>query len=292
MPGSTFKILTTTIGLETGRLSTATRFPDERRWTPPDTDNPIQNYAGKICGGDLAEVFRRSCNIPFARTAVEIGPSEFTAGTNRFGLDQRLPFDLQGAATSTFGGAARDFEDSLALLAIHGFGQGSVQMVPLHMAMIAASVANGGMMLEPHVVRRTYRDDALVIATDGVVASPPENVLATTPTREWRRTMAPTTATTLTALMEGVTQSGTAACCLQIPGVRIAAKTGTAQLNPEGEPQRSHAWITAFAPADAPRVAVAVMLKGTSEEISAGTGGRLAGPIARELIARALSTTP
>lgn len=89
--------------------------------------------------------------------------------------------------------------------------------------------------------------------------------------------------------MEGVTQSGTAACCLQIPGVRVAAKTGTAQLNPEGEKQRSHAWITAFAPAETPKYAVAVMLKGTSEEISAGTGGRLAGPVARQLLVAALN---
>lgn len=290
MPGSTFKILTTTIGLETGTLTPASTFPDERRWVPPNTDNPIQNYAGKTCGGDLAEVFRRSCNIPFAKTAVEIGPSEFVAGVNRFGLDQQLPFDLQGAATSTFGGTAGYFDDSLALLAIHGFGQGSVQMVPLHMAMITASVANGGMMLEPHVIKRAFADDGLVIAGTGAVTSPPGNVMRTTEPREWRRTMAPTTAATLTTLMEGVTESGTASCCLKIPGVRIAAKTGTAQLNPEGEPQRSHAWITAFAPADAPKIAVAVMLKGTSEEISAGTGGRLAGPVARQLIAAALGS--
>lgn len=289
MPGSTFKILTTTIGLETGTLTTASTFPNERRWVPPNTDNPIQNYAGKTCGGDLAEVFRRSCNIPFAKTAVAIGPSEFVAGVNRFGLDQALPFDLQGAATSTFGGTAGDFENSLALLAIHGFGQGSVQMVPLHMAMITASVANGGIMLEPHVVKRTFADDALVIPGNGTVSSPTENIVRTTPVRQWRRTMAATTAATLTTLMEGVTQSGTAACCLQIPGVRIAAKTGTAQLNPEGQEQRSHAWITAFAPAEAPKYAVTVMLKGTSEEISAGTGGRLAGPVARQLLVAALN---
>jgi peptidoglycan glycosyltransferase len=92
--------------------------------------------------------------------------------------------------------------------------------------------------------------------------------------------------------MIGVTENGTAACCLQISGVKIAAKTGTAQLNPEGQEERSHAWITAFAPADAPRIAVAVMLKGTTDEISAGTGGRLAGPVAREMLTKALQVVP
>ena len=67
-------------------------------------------------------------------------------------------------------------------------------------------------------------------------------------------------------------------------GIQAAAKTGTAQLNAAGEPQRSHAWIIGFAPAEAPRYAVAVMLKGTNDEISAGTGGKLAGPIAKQVL--------
>ncbi|MEY2966949.1 MAG: hypothetical protein RLY50_999 [Actinomycetota bacterium] len=292
MPGSTFKILTTAIGLETGKMTTASTFPDERAWVPPNTNRPIRNYDGRVCGGDLAEVFRRSCNIPFAKTAVEIGPSEMVAGVKRFALGQRLPIDLQGAASSTFGGEAADFENSLALLAIHGFGQGGVQMVPLHMAMISASVANGGQMLEPHVTAQTLRDDSTLVVANGALTYDPADVVSTTQPTPWRRTMAPETAATLTNLMIGVTESGTAACCLQIPGVKIAAKTGTAQLNPEGEQERSHAWITAFAPADAPRIAVAVMLKGTTDEISAGTGGRLAGPVARELLQKALQVVP
>jgi peptidoglycan glycosyltransferase len=67
-------------------------------------------------------------------------------------------------------------------------------------------------------------------------------------------------------------------------GIQAAAKTGTAQLNAKGETERSHAWIIGFAPAEAPRYAIAVMLKGTNEEISAGTGGKLAGPIAKTVL--------
>ncbi len=282
MPGSTFKIVTTTVGLETGAMNDLSVFENSRSWTPPDTKKPIRNYGKKVCGGDLAEVFRRSCNIPFAQTAVTVGPSLFVNGVNKFGFDEQLPFDLPGAAWSTFGGTAAEFDDSLALLAIHGFGQGEVQVVPLHLAMIAGAVANGGAMRAPFVVTDTRSARGTVIS-------------ATQP-RTWKTPMAPATAATLRRLMIGVVENGTATCCLRLAnGVQAAAKTGTAQLNPEGQRQRSHAWITAFAPAgegQVPRAVVAVMLKGVNDEISTGTGGRLAGPVAKTLLDTAMRVVP
>ena len=271
MPGSTFKVLTTTIGLETATIDLTSKFKNERQWTPPNTKKPIRNYGKKVCGGDLAEVFRRSCNIPFARTAVNIGPDAMVNGVNRFGLDEKIPFDLPGAAASTFGGLAKDFNNSLALLAIHGFGQGQVQITPLHMAMIAASVGNGGTMMKPYVVEKALSQSGAVIRTTEPAA--------------WKTPMAPDTATTLTQLMMGVVQNGTASCCLRPNnGITVAAKTGTAQLNAEGERQRSHAWIMGFAPAELPQVAFAVFIKGVNDEVSSSTGGRLAGPIANSLL--------
>ncbi|MBJ7367022.1 MAG: hypothetical protein JHC65_01030 [Ilumatobacteraceae bacterium] len=279
MPGSAFKVLTTSIGIEAGVLNMLSTFPNAGKWVPPNTDNPIQNYGKKICGGDLAEVFRRSCNIPFAQTAVTLGPQVMSDGLAKFGMEKTIPFDLPGATASTFGGTAESFTDSLALLAIHGFGQGSVQMVPLHMAAIAGAVANGGVMMTPHVVADTRTHDDVVL-----------NRTQPTP---WTTPMTPATASTLTQLMIGVVNDGTASCCLKLQnGVQAAAKTGTAQLNAEGKKQRSHAWIIAFAPAAAPRVAVAVMLKGVNDTISAGTGGKLAGPVAQALLNAALRVIP
>ncbi len=279
MPGSAFKVLTTAIGIETGTLNMLSTFEKADKWVPPNTDNPIQNYGKKICGGDLAEVFRRSCNIPFAQAAVVLGPQVITDGLAKFGLEKTIPFDLPGATASTFGGTAQSFEDSLALLAIHGFGQGSVQMVPLHMAAIAGAVANGGVMMTPHVVADTRTHDDVVLER-------------TQPTA-WTTPMTQATAKTMTQLMIGVVDNGTASCCLNLKnGVQAAAKTGTAQLNAEGKKQRSHAWIIAFAPAQAPRVAVAVMLKGVNDTISAGTGGKLAGPVAENLLNAALTVIP
>jgi peptidoglycan glycosyltransferase len=144
------------------------------------------------------------------------------------------------------------------------------------MALIASSVANGGIMMKPYVVDRTLTHNGAVIS-------------ATTPSA-WKTAMAPSTAATLTQLMIGVAQSGTAACCIGLKnGISVAAKTGTAQLNPEGEKQRSHAWIMAFAPAEAPRYAISVFIKGVNDAVSASTGGRLAGPVAKQVLDAALA---
>jgi peptidoglycan glycosyltransferase len=90
--------------------------------------------------------------------------------------------------------------------------------------------------------------------------------------------------------MVEVVNKGTARCCLQLAsGQQAAAKTGTAQLNPPGEPPASHAWITTCAPAEAPRVVVAVMVK-ASDEVTAGTGGTVAGPIAKQVLDAVLAT--
>ncbi|HRE01367.1 MAG TPA: penicillin-binding transpeptidase domain-containing protein, partial [Ilumatobacteraceae bacterium] len=150
MPGSTFKVITTAIGLENGVIDFDSTWPNEREWTPPQTDNPIQNYNGTTCGGDLREVFRRSCNIPFAKLAVEIGPERMVAGTQAWGIGERIPFDLSGAVASNFG-TVEELHNNLARLAIRGFGQDDDLMVPLHMAMVAATVANGGQMMKPYV---------------------------------------------------------------------------------------------------------------------------------------------
>jgi peptidoglycan glycosyltransferase len=266
MPGSAFKVITTALGLEAGLIGLGSRWPTETAWTPPQSTRPIGNYRGSACGGDLVEVFRRSCNIPFAQLAVELGPQAMVEGTQRWGFEQRIPIDLMRPAASTF--APRiDYAANLPLLALGGFGQGDVQMTPLHMALVSAAVANGGVMMTPYVI-------------DGTRPEP------------WLRVMAPGTAATLGELMVAVVRSGTASCCLQLNGgVQAAAKTGTAQLNAAGQPERSHAWITAFAPAEAPRYAIAVVLKGTTAEISAGTGGTLAGPVARQVLNAALRVT-
>ena len=275
MPGSAFKIVTTSIALGNNTLSLASTFANETQWTPPQTNNPIQNYQGELCGGNMAEVFARSCNTPFARTGAQMGADVMVAGTKAWGIGETIPFDLAGGAVSHFGEVA-DFKDAIQKLAISSFGQDNDLIVPLQMAMIASTVANGGVEMQPYAIDSTLDHSGAVLNK-------------TTPT-VWKTPITPEVAATMNQLMVGVVNVGTAKCCLQLNnGIQAAAKTGTAQLNALGQQQRSHAWITAFAPADAPQYTVAVVLKGVNDQISAGTGGRLAGPIAKTLLDYALA---
>lgn len=279
MPGSAFKIITTSIALENGVATLDSTYPTSTEWVPPQTNDPIQNYGGHSCGGDLREVFYRSCNIPFAQMAVDLGPQRMIDGVRKWGIGETVPIDLPGAAASNFersGGEPIDFAQNLPLLAIGGFGQANDKIVPLQMCMIASTVAAGGKMMKPFVVDRTL-DHA-------------GRTLSSTSPSIWKNPINGLTAATLTSLMTDVVNRGTGKPMQLANGIQAAAKTGTAQLNGPGQPQRSHAWITGFAPAESPRYAIAVMLKGTNDEISAGTGGRLAGPIAKQILDYLFST--
>jgi peptidoglycan glycosyltransferase len=254
-------------------------FPSETEWVPPQTNDPIQNYGGTSCGGSMEEVFYRSCNIPFAQMAVELGPERMVAGTRAWGINETIPFDLPSPAQSNFensGGEPIDFANNLPLLAIGGFGQANDLMVPLQMCMVASTVANSGRMMAPYVVESTVDHDGDVLERTSPVV--------------WKQPISPTTAANLNSLMVGVVNNGTGRPMQLANGVQAAAKTGTAQLNAAGETERSHAWIIGFAPAEAPRYAIAVVLKGTTDEISAGTGGKLAGPIAKTVLDYLFST--
>jgi peptidoglycan glycosyltransferase len=145
-------------------------------------------------------------------------------------------------------------------------------MVPLHMAMVAATVANGGQMMAPYTVETTY-DHA-------------GRVLDQTQPEVWKTPISPETAAIETQLMIGVAERGTASCCIALNGgIPVAAKTGTAQLGVPSNPDLSHAWIVAFAPADNPQYAVSVLLTNVqSNADAAATGGRLAGPIAKGML--------
>ena len=272
MPGSTFKVITTGIGIEAGVIDRTTQFVRESEWVPPQTTNPIQNYRGSTCGGDLPEVFRRSCNIPFAQTAISLGPDRMVAGVDAWGIGEELPIDLPGAAASTFGDTA-DLAQQLPLLGIRGFGQNDDQMVPLHMSMVAGTVANGGQMMTPYVVEATYDHDG--------------RTLDRTQPEVWKTPISAPTAALLTEFMTGVTEGdrGTARSVQLADGQRFAAKTGTAELGLVGDPDRVHAWMIGFAPLEAPKYSIAVVLTDlTSTQADAATGGREAGPVVKTVL--------
>ena len=155
MPGSTFKVLTTSIGLEDGAIDLQSSWPDEVAVGATADRRPDRRTTAARCAvATSREVFSRSCNIPFAKTAVELGPDKMVDGVaggvsasrSRSTCPTRRP---RWRARSV---RPKNLDENLPLLAIRGFGQESVQMVPLHMAMVASTVANEGKMMKPYVV--------------------------------------------------------------------------------------------------------------------------------------------
>ena len=135
--------------------------------------------------------------------------------------------------------------------------------------MVAQGVANGGVMMVPHVLDHVENSDSEVIR--GTSYEP----------HEYSKAMDPATAATVRDLMVDVVNNGTGTRA-QIPGVQVAGKTGTAQV----EGQTAHAWFIGFAPADAPKYAIAVLVENGGELSSGdnGTGGRVAAPVAAQVL--------
>jgi len=259
-PGSTFKTVTASVALETGLATPETPYPEIRSLDLPLTDAELSNFGGQSCGGTLAVSFRRSCNTTFGQIGLDLAEA-FVAGAAAFGIGDVPPIDLVPEAALSIGPRAGTFQDEQPQFALAGIGQGPVSTTPLQMALIAAGIANGGVIMEPHVVKE-IRD------ADG-------DVVRTIPVREWKTAISPVTAQAVGAMMVSVVEDGTGTAA-QISGVTVAGKTGTAQTD-TGDP---HAWFVAFAPAEAPTIAIAVLVEHGGSFGSEATGGRVAAPIA------------
>ncbi|GIU86006.1 MAG: penicillin-binding protein A [Acidimicrobiia bacterium] len=285
-PGSTFKVVTSGIALEAEltprppsppgppyRLTpTSPVYPRIRSLDLPQTDRTLSNFGGSVCGGDLIESFRRSCNTTFGQIGLDLGPL-LGEGIERFGISTDPPrTDLHPAVVRSIGPEPEEFRENQPLFAQAAIGQGTVAVTPLAMAMVAQAVANGGVMLVPHVLDHVENGDGEVVPNSSFGI------------REMGRAMDPATAATVTQLMVEVVNNGTGTAA-QIPGVQVAGKTGTAQVQGED----AHAWFVGFAPAEAPVYAIAVLVENGGDLGSEATGGRVAAPIARDVLAGLLA---
>ncbi len=275
-PGSTFKIVTATAGIERGGVT-----PDSPNY--PVTDNyvaggrgqPIHNFGGESCGGTLFTILEQSCNTAFAQMGVEqAGAENMIDISGLFGWDRDVPLDLPGAAQSTFPAEAARAEPPF--LAQASIGQNANKATPLQMAMVAAAVANGGKIMTPHVMREVRDDQG-----DTVDTYDPQ---------VWTTPMSAATSETLRQAMIGVVTDGTASRLDdEVPdGTVVGGKTGTAELT-TAEPS-ANAWIIGFAgPEGQPaEVAVAVLVQ-AQPGVSEQTGGRVAAPIASQVLRQALT---
>jgi hypothetical protein len=254
-PGSVFKIITLTGALENRTVKPSDSWPLQQAAVLEGVE--LENANGEFCGGSLRNSFVHSCNSVFAPIGAELGAEKLVAEAEKFGFNQ--PPSLTGAQMSTIPPAG-EIGDDLAVGST-AIGQGRVLATPLEFATVAATIAERGVRPEP-----TLRKGAA-------------------PVRE--RVVSEDVARTVGRYMRSVVTSGTGTAAA-LPGVKVAGKTGTAELRdttPEPDPitgeivpsdaTDTNAWFAAYAPARKPRLAVAVMLVG------AGAGGATAAPAAR-----------
>ena len=279
VPGSVFKIVTAVAGLGSGAITPATAYKEQ----------PKAERTGLLVDGfrirdghhpqtgskalDFVEATEVSCNIWYALTGLATGGEDLIRYADRMGFDAPLPFDLPTAisqVTNGDGSAPGGFADDVEL-ANAAYGQAETFVTPLQMALVAAAVANDGALMKPRLVAsmagrnglsRTFGPEQMAQVIDADDA------------RDINRAMV--------AAVEGDLgrQFTTGA---KVPNVTTAGKSGTAELGGTGEP---HSWFIGFAPAEAPTVAIAVLVE------QAGRGGEVAAPIAGDLMTRYLRGAP
>ncbi len=274
-PGSTFKVVSVAAALESGKYTPGSTFPDPVRLEPcsetqkkpclPLTTQSLTNFTHQPCAGgtqiDLFTALRVSCDTTFAIIGLEI-PDDVREVAEGFGFNREVPFDV-GNEASTF----PDIEDENApLRAYAGIGQGDVVATPLQMALVAAGIANDGEVPRPRLVRE-------IISPEGSIERRFDPEIASEAVSE-------ETAEEVTRMMIAAVEDGTGGAA-QIPGVSVAGKTGTAQTVKGANP---HTWFITFAPAENPKLAVAVIVEHGGTFGSEATGGAVAAPIAKAIL--------
>ncbi|WP_136056155.1 penicillin-binding transpeptidase domain-containing protein [Microbacterium sp. K24] len=262
-PGSTFKLVVAAAAFASGEWTPDSTLPNPARYTLPGSSNQVSNAWGGACGGGdtvtIAEAIRLSCNIPMAELAVEVGDDAIREMAEKFGFNKTFATPLESTASSY----PRALDD--AQTALSGFGQGQVTATPLQIAMVAAGIANDGVVMNPQMVDAVIGNDLSVIRSFEQ--------------SEFGRAMEAETADQITAAMVASVSTG-AAQGARIDGVDVAGKTGTAENG-----NRPHTlWFTGFAPADDPAVAVAVVVEDGGGQGQSGSGDSIAAPIAKKVI--------
>jgi peptidoglycan glycosyltransferase len=264
-PGSTFKLVTAAAALSSGKYTPETQVNSPAELPLPQTTTPLVNENGQNCGGSnnatLTVALRLSCNTAFGSVGLDLGPDALREQAEKFGFGERQLPEL-GAVASQFPGDPNQPQTAQSAI-----GQFDVRATPLQMAMVAAGIANGGDVMKPYLVQNVRTADLKTVSE-----TKPESL---------HQAITPEVAQQLTAMMVDVVKNGTGKPG-QISGVDVAGKTGTAQTTKDRPP---FAWFTAFAPANDPQIAVAVIIEdaaGVARDDIAG--GKLAAPVAKKMM--------
>lgn len=272
-PGSTFKIVTAAAALDTGAFKPDSSFYDPGYCT--EYGSQVSNAGNPDQGGhevfghlNFVSAFQHSVNSVFCNIGKHIGAATILAYAKKFGFYKTPPLETPANERRPSGlyKNSKLWDPKNPATQVDpgrlAFGQSSLAVTPLQMAMVAATVANGGVVPKPYVVQK-------ITASDG-------STVRTTRPSNLGRAIKPQTAQELNQMMVAVVQGGTGTAAA-IPGIQVAGKTGTAET---GVDHIYTAWFVAFAPADNPQVAIAVVL----EKQANGFGGVVAAPIAKQVM--------
>jgi peptidoglycan glycosyltransferase len=266
-PGSTFKVITAAAAIDSG-----TYTPDSViDGSSPKTISgvPMRNDLGESFGPiTLTNAMTNSVNTVFGQIGEALGKQTMADYMRRFGFYRRPPLDYPAdemlASGERLNGKLLPVTSDRVDVGRMAIGQDKLAVTPLQMAMVVSAVANGGRLMAPHLADR-------VVDPDGRTVDRVEPRVASTP-------ISPETAAAVNAMMRTVVESGTGTA-VQLPGIQVAGKTGTAEIGTVGANLTQPSFV-AFAPADRPRIAIAV----TVERSQGGFGGTVAAPIARAVL--------
>jgi peptidoglycan glycosyltransferase len=269
-PGSTFKVVTAAAALESGKFTEESQIPGPATLDLPQTSVNLPNDDHRPCGPgnktSLKHALVVSCNTAFGWLGMELGADALRSQAAKFGFGDKLEIPMSVTPSRV------PDELNEPQTAQSAIGQYDVRVTPLQMAMVSAAVANNGVVMQPHLVRR-------VLSSDLEVIDQPDPV-------QLSQAVSPDSAAALTRMMEGVVTSGTGTAA-QIPGVDVAGKTGTAQ---HGKGLAPHAWFISFAPAQGAKVAVAVVVEDGGKLGNEAFGGKVAAPIAKSVMQAVLGS--
>ncbi len=276
LPGSTFKVVTSAAVYDHQPALAKVDYPVVGSISIPQTPLPLHNYHDEACGGTIQQTLPASCDTAFAQLGMALKTSLNTEA-EAFGFNKQVPLDLPDVGVSNFPTAA-ELVNNAPLQAYSAFGQGTAVSTDiattLQMGLVAAGIANRGVIMTPHVMQQ-IRDSQ-------------GNLVETYKPTPWLTATNPFTAAAVTSLMQAVVTSGTAAGVFPA-NEDVAAKTGTAETSGAFGQPLTNDWMIAFAPANDPRVAVAVSVP---NQVPSSTGAEISGPPTAAILSAALAATP
>ena len=267
-PGSTFKIITTAAALEEGLVNKNSQFYCSGSLKVDGWSKPISCWKRQGHGQQtLAEVLQNSCNPAVMNIGFSLGQKTFTEYVEAFGLRDKTGVELTGEAVGLYN------MKSNVDLAVYSFGQ-NFSLTPLQMITAVSAVANGGTLLEPHIVKE-------VLNADGTVAESHQRT-------EVRQVISAENSELMKDMLESVVKVGTGKNAY-IAGYRVAGKTGTTEKIAERNETGKENYVTsfvAFAPADNPQIAVLILLD--TPTVGNISGGINTAPVVRRFLEEAL----